>query len=255
MASITTISFNIQWGKIWDEEEPDKAPIRLDKTMEEIRRHDADIIMLQEVEAVTPGMGQLQPPVNYTRLRDELEGYHSYFSYPVSDTRELPFGYGLAIFSRTPLTDTRKVDLPAPPISFEYEGVETKPTDRLLIEAKTNINGNDLQIYNTHLQAFFIINYSSDDYKGQRDRLVAELNSSKIPTLLAGDFNSAPGEGTVAQIESAGYKTAQWETITWRRMPYTLDHIFYNHGLKLKSVEICPTPASDHHVLKAVLEV
>ncbi len=52
MASITTLSFNIQWGKVWDEDDPDGAPIRLDKTIEEIRRHDADIIMLQEVEAV-----------------------------------------------------------------------------------------------------------------------------------------------------------------------------------------------------------
>ncbi len=245
----------MQWGQVWDEDDPDNAPVCLDKTIAEIRQHDADIIMLQEVERVTPGEGQVQPPPNFTRLRDELSGYDSYFSYPVSDTRELPFGYGLAIFSKTPLWDTRKVDLPAPAISFHFDGEETNPTDRLLIGAKTKINGNDLQIFNTHLQAFFIIDYSSDDYPVQRDIVVEELKSMKIPTVLAGDFNSAPGEGTVAHIESAAYKTAQNETITWRRMPYVLDHIFYNHGLKLKSVDVCETLASDHHVIKAVLEL
>ena len=62
-------------------------------------------IMLQEVERALPGGVQVQPAPNYTRLRAELAGYDSWFSYPKSDPRELPFGIGLAIFSRTPLRD------------------------------------------------------------------------------------------------------------------------------------------------------
>ncbi len=255
MASFKAISFNMQWGQIWDEDQPDDAPVRLDMTVEEILKHDADIVMLQEVERVVPGSGQVQPPPNYTRIKKELPQYDSFFSYPASDTRELPFGYGLAIFSKTPLTDTRKVDLPAPSISFEFNGERTSPTDRLLIGAKTKINGQELQVFNTHLQAFFIINYTSDDYPGQRDILVEQLKTSTIPTILGGDFNSAPKEGTIDQIESTGFRTSQKETITWRRMPFVLDHIFYNHGLSLKSVEICETVASDHHPLKAIFEI
>ena len=108
---------------------------------------------------------------------------------------------------------------------------------------------------NCRLQAFFIIDYTSDDYLGQRNILVEQIKASSIATILGGDFNSAPGEGTIDQIESTGYQTAQKETITWRRMPFVLDHIFYNHGLSLQSVEICETMASDHHLLKAVLEI
>ncbi len=255
MASLKALSLNMQWGQTWDEEQPDNAPVRLDMTIEEILKHDVDIVMLQEVEKVEPGSGQIQPPPNYSRIREELTQYDSFFSYPASDRRELPFGYGLAIFSKTPLTDTRSINLPAPSISFEFDGQETNPTDRLLIGAKTKIKGKDLQIFNTHLQAFFIIDHSSDDHPGQRNVIVEQLKASACSTILGGDFNSAPGENTIAQIESAGFKTAQKEIITWRRMPYILDHIFYNHGLKLKSVEVCQTMASDHHPLKAVFEL
>ena len=225
MALFKALTFNMQWSQIWDEDQPDSAPMRLEMTIEEILKHDADIVMLQEVEQVTQGKGQIQPPSNYTRLQEELGQYDSYFSYPASDTRELPFGYGLAIFSKTPLADTRKVILPAPTISFDFNGKWTSPTDRLLIGAKTTINGQELQIFNTHLQAFFIIDYSSDDYPGQRNILVEQIKASPIATILGGDFNSAPGEGTIDQIESTGYRSAQRETVTWRRMPFVLDHI------------------------------
>ena len=45
---------------------------------------------LQEVEQAQPGGGQVRPPPNYTRLGAELGGYHSWFSYPKADPRELP---------------------------------------------------------------------------------------------------------------------------------------------------------------------
>src|SRR6185295_6648623 len=112
--------------------QPDRAPISLDATLAEIRRHDADVIMLQEVEQAAKGGVQNPVPPNYTRLRGELTGYDSFFSYPKEDPRELPFGIGLAIFSRTPLRDMVHVDLPSPAIEFDFFGVKTTPTDRLL---------------------------------------------------------------------------------------------------------------------------
>src|SRR5882672_10063886 len=122
MSRFRVLQFNMQFGQMWDDAYPDRAPVRLDTTLEEIRAHNADIIMLQEVEQALPGGVQFQPPPNYTRLKAELTGYESVFSYPKADPRELPFGIGLAIFSRQPLRDMIKVDLPSPVIEFDFLG-------------------------------------------------------------------------------------------------------------------------------------
>src|SRR5690606_10831390 len=133
-----------------------------------------DVMLLQEVERVTPGLGQVDPPPNFTRLREALDGYDGCFAYPPADPRELPFGYGLAIFSKTPLHDITIRPLPAPDLEFDFKGERTQPTQRVLIGARTRIGGRVVQLLNTHLQAFFIINETSDEHRGQR-RLVAGL--------------------------------------------------------------------------------
>jgi len=98
MSTFRVLQFNMQFGQMWDDTYPDRAPIRLEYTLEEIRRHKADLILLQEVEQTPPGGVQLQPPPNFTHLQSELSAYDSWFSYPKADVRELPFGVGLAIF-------------------------------------------------------------------------------------------------------------------------------------------------------------
>src|SRR5215208_4757048 len=122
MTRFRVLQFNMQFGQMWDDIYPDRAPVRIESTLAEIRRHEADIILLQEVEQGRPGGEQLQPPPNYSQLRAGLEGYDSWFSYPKADPRELPFGIALAIFSRTPLRDAMRQDLPSPPIEFDFFG-------------------------------------------------------------------------------------------------------------------------------------
>lgn len=244
----------MQFGRIWDESNPDRAPIQLETTLAEIRRHDADLILLQEVEQAQPGGAQVQPPPNYARLRAGLAGYDSWFSYPKADPRELPFGIGLAIFSRTPLRDMTRLDLPSPPIEFEFLGKKTTPTDRLLIGAKTTLLGRDLQIYNTHLLAFFMLGSSSTTNPWQRNLVAETLRNSAIPTILTGDFNVSKHRTLVDQFGEHGYATVQENEVTWRRRPYVLDHIFHNRSLRCVARRVVPTIASDHHQLVADFE-
>lgn len=244
----------MQFGQIWDDTYPDRAPIRLEATLEEIHRHNADIILLQEVEQALPGGVQFQPPPNYTRLRDALAGYDSWFSYPKADPRELPFGIGLAIFSRTPLRDATRLDLPSPPIEFDFFGQKKTPTDRLLIGAKTAIEGRELQVFNTHLLAFFMLGSSSSSNPVQRNLVLNTVASSQGPALLGGDFNVSKHESLIAQFAERGLKAVQDAEITWRRRPYVLDHIFHTPHLKCVDRKVQPTPASDHHVLVADFE-
>ena len=249
--SFRVLQFNMQFGQIWDDTYPDRAPIRLEATLEEIRRHKADIILLQEVERALPGGVQFQPPPNYTRLRAELAGYDSWFSYPKADPRELPFGIGLAIFSRTPLRDPFKLDLPSPPIEFDFFGEKKTPTDRVLIGARTTIAGRELQLLNTHLLAFFMLGSSSAANPVQRTLVADQLARAGGPTLLGGDFNVSKHESLVTQFAERGFTTVQQTEITWRRRPYVLDHVFYNAPLRCVRHQVVPTPASDHHALVA----
>ena len=248
------LQFNMQFGQRWDDAYPDHAPVNLDLTIAEIRSHDADIVLLQEVEQVTPLGVQHNPPPNYTKLRAAFSGYDGYFSWRKIEPRELPFGIGLAIFSKTPLRDTLSIDLPSPAIEFEFHGQKRTPTDRLLLGAKTTLAGRELRIFNTHLLAFFMLNPSGAEQDGQRKIVIEQVRASEGPTLLGGDFNVSKHESLVRQFADAGYRTVQTKKVTWRRRPYVLDHIFFSRHLRPVRHAVKPTPASDHHVLVAEFE-
>ena len=228
--------------------------MRLESTIAEIHRHDADLVLLQEVEQAQSGGAQVNPPPNYTRLRAALTGYHSTFSYPKADARELPFGIGLAIFSRTALREPMRIDLPSPAIEFDFFGRKMTPTDRLLIGAKTTVAGRELQLFNTHLLAFFMLGSSSTLNPFQRNLVAAQLAQAKGPTILTGDFNVSKHVTLTEQFGAHGFSTVQDTEVTWRRRPYVLDHIFYNAPLRCVAHRVVPTPASDHHPIVADFE-
>ena len=254
MSTFKVLQLNMQFGQRWDDADPDHAPHDLDLTISEIRSQDADIVLLQEVEQGWLGGAQIDPPPNYTRLRAGLADYDAFFSYPKADMRELPFGIGLSIFSRTPLRDRLRLDLPSPPIEFEFRGGMYTPTDRLLTGATTTIAGRELRVFNTHLLAFFMLESSSEAHPAQREMVIDQLRTSKGPTLLGGDFNVSKHESLVKQFDQAGYRTVQSTEITWRRRPYVLDHIFYSHHLRPVRYSVKATPSSDHHVLLGEFE-
>ncbi len=242
----------MQFGQVWDDRDPNNAPIRVEDAIAEIVRHDADIVHLQEVEHARPAAGQVHPAPNYERLKAALPGHHSHFAYPKPDPRELPFGIGLAIFSKTPLHDPLVEDLPSPPVEFDFFGEKKTPTDRVLIGAKTRVAGRELSLLNTHLLAFFMLKTDSRAHPGQRARVAEHLRAAAgAPTILTGDFNVRDHVGLAAQYAAEGFSTAQTADITWRRQPYVLDHVFYNAPLRCVHREVVPTMASDHHVLIA----
>ncbi|MCZ6672019.1 MAG: endonuclease/exonuclease/phosphatase family protein [Verrucomicrobia bacterium] len=251
MGTFRLIQFNMQHGQMWNASNPDLAPIRIQETAKTLGLYDADILMLQEVEKARPGGEQANPPANFSYLKSVLKGYHSVFAYPPKDKRELPFGLGLAIFSRFHILRSETVILPGAEVEFEFQGEKTTPTDRILLSAEIEIEGKLITFLNTHLQAYFMINASSDDYLEQRNLVLETVKSIDGPLILTGDFNSGPGEGLVAQFENTGLRTMQKETVTWKRMPYVLDHIFYNPQIILKGGTVDEVSASDHHMLVA----
>lgn len=251
MSTFRVVQFNMQFGQGWDAAAPDHGRIDLDATLAELRRHDPDIILLQEVEQAQPGGLQLTPAPHYTRLGEGLAGYHGWFAYPKADARELPFGLGLAIFSRAPLRNETQLDLPSPAIPFEFAGTPRTPTDRLLISAVTTVGGREVRLLSTHLLAFFMLGTSSSLHPLQREMVAAQLAGSDGPTILGGDFNVRNHADLVAQFGAHGFRTVQHQAVTWRRQPYVLDHLFHNDPLRVVRSEVVPTLTSDHHLLVA----
>lgn len=254
MSKFKTLQFNMQFGQTWDDANPDRSPIDLDQAIAEIRSHDADIVLLQEVEQARAGGVQSEAPPNLARIRAALPAHDCYFSYPKADPRELPFGIGQAILSKTPLRNSMRLDLPSPPVTFDFFGEKKTPTDRLIIGAETTIGGRSLTVFNTHLLAFFMLQSSSEEHPGQRRMVIEELKKAKGAALLGGDFNVSRHESLVRQFDEAGYRTVQTQEITWRRRPYVLDHIFYSRQLRVVGHKVVPTLSSDHHALVAEFE-
>lgn len=96
-----------------------------------------------------------------------------------------------------------------------------------------------------------MINASSNDHHTQRDRVELELRRCTEAALLGGDFNCAPGESLIEQFKRAGFRPSQNAKVTWRRMPFVVDHIFYNDALRLEACNVIPTKASDHHAVRS----
>jgi endonuclease/exonuclease/phosphatase family metal-dependent hydrolase len=249
------LTLNIQNGQPWNEENPDLDVVDINAVARFLIAQDADIICLQEVERGFDGGMQIEPPPNYGRLREMLKGYDSVFSYPAKNETEIPFGLGLAIFSKTKLREFERIDLPAAPIEFEFAGKTRRASQRLLIGATVTIDGLPVRIMNAHLQAFFMIGTSSDQYPEQRNIVEALLRKQSGAAILAGDMNSTPEEGLVAQFRGAGFSSGQCGQVTWKRRPYVVDHIFHNAQLRQTQCKVVETEVSDHHALLAEFEL
>jgi len=253
--SFRVVTFNMQNGQPWIESDPFPTLVDLDAVATFLIGLNADIICLQEVERGHDGGMQVDPPPNYMRLKELLTGYVSVFSYHLKNDTELPFVLGLAVFSRTKLTDFHKTDLPTEQLEFVFEGKKRRTSSRLLLEVSTILEGRRLKVLNTHLQAFFMIGDSSDAHPEQRSIVESRLRAAGgEPLILAGDMNSAPGESIVRQFENAGFRTVQNEEVTWRRMPFVTDHLFFNAPLRLVSQRVEKTDVSDHHAVVADFE-
>ncbi len=253
----TIATFNMQNGQPWNDSEPDCTRIDLEATIAFLHGLNADLLFLQEVEQGHDGGMQVEPPPNFTAMRNAFPDWDAAFAYPPKNSDELPFGIGLGIFSKFPLSEKKVHALPAGEVAFDFAGRSRKLSERILQEAWITLENIPVRLLNTHLQAFFMVGASSEQHRGQRDeveRILLQGHKSG-PVLLAGDFNIAPDENLPLQFEKAGYLSAQTGTPTWKRKPYVVDHVFFNKYWKLLRSEVIPTACSDHHAVVAEMEL
>lgn len=255
MSTLRVLTLNMQNGQVWNADNPDGAPIDLDQTIAFLAQEDADIVFLQEVEFPPAELGDTHSHPNYDRLRHALGQYYGCFTYPAATRPHLPFGIGLAILSKLPLGNDFHVILPPADFTFQFQGNTWLPTERSILGASVELDGQTVTLLNTHLQAYFMIDASSDKYPAQRHILSTLVRGIHGPLVLAGDFNCTSQESTIDEIESLGLKSIQKDTVTWHRIPLVLDHIFYSSHFTPGSYRVIHADVSDHDALKAELSL
>ncbi|KDM91243.1 endonuclease/exonuclease/phosphatase family protein [Photobacterium galatheae] len=112
-------------------------------------------------------------------------------------------------------------------------------------------DGTTLTVVNLHGINFA---WGMDEYEGQFKALTAQLEKTKEPVLLAGDFNTWRQERMdvlTRFIEQLGLREATLEQdLRVRVLGWPLDHLFYR-GMHLESAKAPATDASDHHPIIA----
>lgn len=251
MAEISVLTLNMQNGQVWDPRFPDLAPIRMDRCIDFLKRSRADIISLQEVEYPFHSLPNSRDHRFYNIIKEHLgaSGYTGCFSYPETLHPHIPFGIGLALFSRFPILEWEHIPLPAADIVFPYGGKSWHAADRSLLSCLLEGPAGAIRVLNTHLQAFFMIESSADQHPTQRELLAQKIRESvaeDVPTILTGDLNCTTRERTLAVLTEAGVKTLQKRIITWRRMPLVLDHIMASRHFRMRSFRVIDSDLSDH---------
>lgn len=215
-----------------------KDIIDIDAIATVINNSKADIVALQEVDKNTGRCGkQDQADI----LAEKTGMQYAFFKAIDYDGGE----YGLAILSRYPLKNTHLVTLPQ----------QVKAEERILAYATINVNGTDVILANTHLDAL----RTDSNRVVQVQRILQTFAAEKLPVILCGDFNNVATAETIKLLDTQFNRTCIDNcpgTIPQTNPTRTIDYIaFKNLRWKLISHEvIAETYASDHRPVLAVFE-
>lgn len=236
--SLRMMSYNIQTGIGTD------TNYDLDRTVEAIRESGADVIGLQEVDKYWGDRSNFDDVLKI--LADALD-MHSFYA-PIydfdSEDPEVPNRqYGLAILSKYPITQA---------INHEISRLSTQsanPVPELapgFPEALINVKGQELRLYNTHL-----------DYRGDPAVRILQVDEmldimSTKNSFLVGDLNALPDAPELQPLFEV-FNDA-WEVVD-DNIGFTfpaddpikrIDFILTSPDIEVKYAEVLNTQASDH---------
>jgi endonuclease/exonuclease/phosphatase family metal-dependent hydrolase len=237
-ATIRVVTYNIHHGEGLD------GVIDLDRIAQVVRRTEADLVALQEVDRGVERTARVDQPARLA----ELTGMHVVFEKNI----DLQGGeYGNAVLSRFPVTRHRNHRLPRLN-SNEQRG---------LLEVHVAIDGQRIVFFATHFD------HQPDD--GERLACVAVLRRlvkqcSDDPVIVAGDLNAVPDSRV---LQDATIFLRDPFDVVGRSAECTfpagepnrrIDYILYNGHPTLRCVDCRVIPqavASDHRPVLAGFEL
>ncbi len=217
---IRLLAYNIKHGRGND------GRVDLQRTADVIRRVRADVVALQEVDEKVERSGQL----NQAKRLAELTGlsYHafgSFFDYQGGE-------YGMAIISRYPLRDIKRLRLP--------DGAEPRASLVVTVAA-----GKSFRLANVHF------------YRDERERLAQAqvllkyLQNEKLPCVIAGDFNSRPESAVLKRFSKWNIPAKGEDHLTFPsdRPRVEIDFLMFRpeNAFVVNEIDVVEEPlASDH---------
>ncbi len=237
--SVRVLVYNIHAGR-------DAAGLpNLEEVARIVDEHDADVVLLQEVDRGTKrsgGVDQLQA----LKERTEFDGVFG---------RTLDFDggqYGIAALSRGGFGFEDTVPLRVAP-SQARAGGSHEPRGALVTIVRTRLGR--WQAITTHLDAS-----AGDEYRLQEAERLRELvrvrRATGTPLLLGGDMNATPESPVIRRLLDFGLRDA-WAacgkgdgfTFPAAQPVRRIDYLFLDGALRCTSAEVVETQASDHRPL------
>lgn len=244
------------------------------KMFEFIKNQDADIVCFQEFfESRRTDLFDLNIPY----ITSQLNYPYYYFArdhVPVNGIYE----HGVAVFSRYPIIDTFRLRYPGPD---SLKGKES------LIRATIDINGLKINVFTTHLQSFL---FSGKEYRGlknikraddkdsiveaskgiiakfrrsyglrslQADLVRSQLDNSKYPEIICGDFNDVPNSYTYFTIKGerqdafVNRSFGLGRTFVFISPTLRIDYILASKQFEILQYKKTKLPYSDHFPVMA----
>lgn len=224
----------------------------LDEVIDFLLSSDADIIALQEAcidgrgniaEIIAKKLGYeymdaigMDMPVKF------LHGFSN------EDTNVIKFG--TAILTKHKIVENNMVKI-------------TDMSNRLISEAKIDINGSIIDVFSVHLNH---THQTQSELQDTQAKNLAQL-ANKDHTIVMGDFNSLPDSSVVKEMSSVLNDSDKESKPTWcmykdgcsvcmvDEIKYKLDYIFTSNDIKAESFEVHNSKASDHLPISAIIEI
>lgn len=211
----------------------------LDLIIESIRKTQAQIIGLQEVDRFMPRSGFKDQA---KEIADAL-GYYYVYGETINI---LGVKYGNAIISQFPILEHENIGLPGS--SVEVRG---------LLGAKIDVEGSLYQVYTTHL------GLNAKDRKQQIQAINLSIEGIKEPLILMGDFNGEPFNEEMAQLSpmivDMAMETQKENVYTYAfysDFPNTrIDRIYVSRDIEIIDHFVLESKASDHSMVLGIISI
>ena len=207
-----------------------------------INDHKPDLVALQEIDVNTIRSGKGK---NQAQQLAVLTGMYYYFSKAIDHQGG---DYGVAVLSRFPIIDTVRIGLPILPDHPEELRAVAVVTVALAKNKK-------LVFASTHL------GLQEPNRLIQVDKIIANLSSSELPVIIAGDFNAEPDSPVISKMDQnftrSCIENCQF-TIPVTNPKKTIDYIMYQSQKSVKVLShqvIDEQYASDHLPVVSEFEV
>ena len=226
----------------------DPSLIDLSLTVKAIQTCGAEIIALNEVRDVAPG---LSDPCFTPQVQEIAEGLgYSYYHFGRAIDIAGKGLYGNGLVSKYPILSVETIPVPDPAVKDEPTWYES----RCVIKAVIDVNGQPLTVMVTHM------GLASSEAKNAVQTVLAQVQPD-MPTILMGDFNLTPDSPILQPLRSvftdAGALLAPGADLTYPSdAPDTkIDYIMAAGPVSFVKAEIPALVVSDHRAHTAVIEL